>query len=196
LHHLACSRLPGCPSQRNRATRHLLTPLIRPKVHVVIPPRLPNSGQLKRSERGVTTHCLSWQCGRDSRHPLHLRRRGQRVGSEIIGTPADEMDARHETTDQMGQSDYDQLPHRFRSSDADASSAPPRLATDDSPDSPYSEPQDAPRRTCHRRWAISGPLTPVNGGQSRSWPGNESPSPAVLTASCNTPSKLVMGFSY
>jgi hypothetical protein len=40
--------------------------------------------------------------------------------------------------------------------------------------------------------AISGPLTPVNSGQSRSWPDNEPPSSAALTAVCNTPSKLAM----
>jgi hypothetical protein len=40
--------------------------------------------------------------------------------------------------------------------------------------------------------AISGPLTAVNSGQSRSRPDNQSPSSAALTARCDTPSKLVM----
>jgi hypothetical protein len=40
--------------------------------------------------------------------------------------------------------------------------------------------------------AISGPLTAVNRGQSRSRPDTEPPSSAALTARCNIPSKLVM----
>ena len=61
-------------------------------------------------------------------------------------TPADWPDVRHETTDQMGQSDDDELPHRFRSSDADASSGLGRLAIDDSP-------VPAVLRTGRRAWA-------------------------------------------
>ena len=46
------------------------------------------------------------------------------------------------------------------------------------------------RRTPRR--AISGPLTPVTSGQSRSSVNNEPPSSATLTAMRHTPSKLVM----
>jgi hypothetical protein len=40
--------------------------------------------------------------------------------------------------------------------------------------------------------AISGPLTPVSSGRSRSPPDSEPPSSAALTATRRTPSKLVM----